>query len=70
MCEWLRTYMMETNTTLRKKGNKWGHRIMLKSMKRLDWEIEFGGNWYPPWSDDFHFEAENKSFTKGFVVDI
>ncbi|CAH9122936.1 unnamed protein product [Cuscuta epithymum] len=70
MCEWIRTYLMSRIATLRSKLNMWQHRVMLKPKKRLDREIEHGGNLQPTWATDRTFEVEHTQFVHRFVVDL
>lgn len=50
MGEWIRNYLMNRNSVLRQKVDRWNQNICPKSKYRLDKKVENSGNWTAIWS--------------------
>jgi hypothetical protein len=70
MFEWIRTYLMGRFASLKQKSESYMGTVMPKPMKRLDWEIEKSGNWFPTWAGGLMFEVTHFHFVDKFVVDL
>jgi hypothetical protein len=68
MCEWIRKYLMNRNSTLREKVNRWQQIICPKPKFRLDKEIANCGT--PHWSGGDVFQVEHISNQKSYIVDV
>ncbi|GAU09980.1 hypothetical protein TSUD_391720 [Trifolium subterraneum] len=70
MFEWIRTYLMGRFASLKQKCESYVGAMMPKPKKRLDWEIEKSGNWFPTWAGGLKFEVTHFHFVDKFVVDL
>ena len=70
MCEWIKSYLMNKNATLRQKVDRWGQRIMPKPRYRLDKEVEMSGNWTPIWSKNEIWQVVHIHNKHSFIVDV
>jgi hypothetical protein len=70
MCEWIRSYLMNRNATLRQKVDRWNQRIMPKPRYRLDKEVEMSGNWTPIWSKNEIWQVVHIHSKHSFIVDV
>jgi len=70
MCEVIRNYLMNKNSTLRQKVDRWEKWACPKPRYRLDKEVEKSSSWTPIWSKDEIFQVVHIHTKYSFMVDI
>lgn len=69
MCEWIRNYLMNKNTSLRESIYRWKHIIMYRPRLILDKEVKNEGNWTQSWYGETMRQVEHVHTIHSFIVD-